>query len=97
MPDFSNDFSDLLPPVSDEEKIAALLNLLADPTGYTGDPDLDLVRYSALHCLVNFSQLPDRTNEVMLGILTIDDESDLTLSRKKVAKDVLVQMGVHRL
>ena len=86
---FSSDFADLLPPDNDEEKIAALLNLLADPTGFTGNPDLDLVRDSALHCLLNFSQLPDRTSEVMRGILAIDDESELTLKRRKVAKDVL--------
>lgn len=76
---------DVLPLESDEKKISALL----DPTGYTGDPDLDLVRDSALHCLLNFPQLPDRTSEVMLGILAIDDDSKLTLNRKKVAKDVL--------
>lgn len=77
-----------MPLESDEEKISALL----DPTGFTGNPDLDLVRDSALHCLLNFSELPDRTSEVMLGILAIADDSDLTLKRKKVAKDVLDQM-----
>ena len=90
-----SDFSDLLPPASDKEKISALLDLLADPTGYTGDPDLDLVRDSALQCLLNFSNLPERTNEVMRGILAIADDSNLTLERKKVAKDVLDHMGVH--
>lgn len=94
---FSNDFSDLRPPESDEEKIAALLDLLADPTGFTGNPNLDLVRDSALHCLLNFSLLPNRTSEVMLGTLAIDDESDLTVKGKKVANDVLVHMEVHRL
>jgi hypothetical protein len=92
---YFNDFGDVLPPVSDEDKISTLLDLLADPTGFTGDPDLDLVRDAALHCLLNFSELPDRTSQVMLGILAIDDESKLTLERKKVAKDVLDQMGVQ--
>jgi hypothetical protein len=90
----SSDFSDLLPPASDEEKISVLLDLLADPTGFTGDPDFDLVRDLSLQCLLQFSQLPDRTNEVMLGILAIDDESDLTLKRKKVAKDVLSRLRI---
>jgi hypothetical protein len=43
MPDELSDFATLPPPVSDEGKIAALLDLLTDPTGFTGDPDLDLV------------------------------------------------------
>lgn len=64
---------------------------------FTGDQDLDLVMDSALAGLLHFQKLPVRTVEVMLGILTIDDDSDPMLTRKMAAAEVLRRMAqAHR-
>ncbi|MCO6458169.1 MAG: hypothetical protein J5I93_22925 [Pirellulaceae bacterium] len=78
---------------TDQQKIDALLELLA--SGFEGDPDLDLVRDSTLHNLLRFPRLPDRTIEIMLAILADEDDSDLALTRKMAACDVLGHMGVR--
>lgn len=85
-------FAHLLPeqPTTDEAKIDALLDALS--SGFEGDPDLDLVRDSALVCLLQFQSLPERTIDVMLAILALDDDSDLVLTRKMAACDVLGRM-----
>jgi hypothetical protein len=89
-----DDFADFKPspPQTDDQKIETLLDLLA--SGFEGDRDLDLVRDAALHHLLQFPQLPDRTINIMLGILADEDDSDLALRRKVVALDVLAHMGV---
>lgn len=89
----NDDFADLQPgqPQSDDQKINVLLDLLA--SGFEGDPDLDLVRDSALACLLQFPRLPDRTIEIMQAILADCDDSDLVLDRKAAAIDVLAHVG----
>ena len=88
------DAQDLLPkcPTTDEEKISALLDVLAHPSSFTGDEDMDLVRDSALCGLLQFPKLPERTIEIMLFILADEDDSDLVLTRKMAACDVLGHM-----
>lgn len=88
-----DDFADLQPgqAQTNEQKIDTLLDLLAG--GFEGDEDLDLVRDAALHHLLRFPQLPDRTTAIMLGILADEDDSDLVLNRKVAAIDVLSHMG----
>lgn len=88
-----DDFADLQPcqPQTDEEKIATLLDLLA--SGFENDADLDVVRDSALHHLLRFPQLPDRTIDIMLAILTDEDDSDLVRNRKVAAIEVLAHIG----
>lgn len=80
-------------PQTDTAKIDALLDLLA--SGFEGDPDLDLVRDSALHHLLRFLRLPARTIEIMLAILADMGDSDLVLTRKMAACDVLGHMGAQ--
>ncbi|MGD9853471.1 MAG: hypothetical protein AB7U20_00830 [Planctomycetaceae bacterium] len=86
-------FADLQPgqAQTDEQKIDTLLDLLA--SGFEGDSDLDLVRDVALYILLHFPRLPDRTIDIMLGILAAEDDSDLTLARKVEACDVLAHLG----
>ena len=91
--DFSHSIEDHNSPTTDAEKIDALLDLLADPSKFTGDPDFDLVMDSALAGLLHFSDLPPRTEGVMLGLLAVDDHSDLTITRKIMATEVLRRMG----
>ncbi len=88
-----DDFADLQPhqAQTDDEKIAVLLDLLA--SGFENDADLDAVRDAALHHLLQFSRLPDRTTAIMLGILSDEDESDLVLNRKVAAIDLLAHTG----
>jgi len=88
-----NDFADLQPcqPHTNDEKIAALLDLLAG--GFEGDADLDVVRDAALHHLLRFQQLPERTIGIMQVILADEDDSDLALNRKVAACDVLAHIG----
>jgi len=88
-----DDFADLQPcqPQFDDEKIKALLDMLS--SGFENDPDLDAVRDSALHHLLQFPLLPDRTVEIMLAILSDETESDLVVNRKVAAIDVLAHMG----
>jgi hypothetical protein len=90
-----DDFPDLqpCPPQTDDQKIETLLDLLEG--GFENDPDLDLVRDSALNHLLRFPQLPHRTIDIMLSILADKDESDLVLTRKMAALDVLSHMGIH--
>lgn len=87
------DFSDLQPGQlqTDEEKIDVLLDLLS--SGFENDPDLDAVRDAALHHLLRFPRLPDRTIQVMKGIVADEHDSDLVLNRKVAAIDVLAHMG----
>lgn len=89
------DAEDLLPkcPATDEEKIIALLDVLADPSSFTGDEDLDLVRDSALCGLLQFPKLPERTVEIVLSILADKGDSELVLTRKIAACDVLGHMS----
>ncbi len=89
----NDDFADLQPGQlqTDDEKIAVLLDLLA--SGFENDADLDAVRDAALHHLLQFSRLPDRTTAIMLGILSDEDESDLVLNRKVAAIDLLAHTG----
>ena len=89
----NDDFADLQPrqPQTDEGKIDTLLDLLA--SGFEGDPDLDAVRNAALHHLLRFPRLPERTIDIMLAILADEDDSDLVLNRKVAAIDVLAHMG----
>ena len=89
----SDDFADLQPcqPQTDDQKIDTLLDLLAG--GFENDADLDVVREAALSHLLRFPQLPDRTTAIMLGILSDEDDSDLVLTRKMAACDVLAHMG----
>ncbi|MEZ5945192.1 MAG: hypothetical protein R3C18_27780 [Planctomycetaceae bacterium] len=89
----NDEFADLQPgqPQTDEEKIDTLLDLLS--SGFENDPDLDAVRDAALHHLLRFPRLADRTTAIMLGILADEDESDLVLNRKVAAIDVLAHMG----
>jgi hypothetical protein len=89
----NDDFADLQPgqPQTDEEKIDTLLDLLA--SGFENDPDLDAVQDAALHHLLQFRLLPDRTTAIMLGILADENESDLVINRKVAAIDVLAHMG----
>ncbi len=88
-----DDFADLQPcqPQTDEEKIDTLLDLLAG--GFANDADLDAVRHAALHHLPRFPRLPDRARQIMLTILTDEDDCDLVLNRKVAAIDVLAHMG----
>lgn len=88
-----DDFADLQPcqPHTNDEKIAVLLDLLAG--GFENDADLDVVWDAALQHLLQFPQLPVRTTAIMLGILDDKDNSDLVMSRKVAAIDVLAQMG----
>lgn len=87
------DFSDLQPGQlqTDDQKINVLLDLLAG--GFENDADLDVVRDAAIQHLLEFPCLPDRTIEIMLAILSDEDDSDLVLNRKMAAIDVLAQMG----
>lgn len=87
-----DDFADLLPcqPQTDEQKVETLLDLLS--SGFEGDPDLDLVRDLALHHLLQFPKLPERAIEIMRSILADMDDSDLVLSRKLAACDVLAHI-----
>lgn len=89
------DAEDLLPkfPTTDEEKISALLDVLAEPSSFTGDEDMDLVRDSALCGLLQFPKLPERTVEIVLSILADEGDSDLVLTRKMAACDVLGHIG----
>lgn len=80
-------------PTTDEDKISALLGVLADPSSFTGDEDMDLVRDSALCGLLQFPKLPERTIEIMLAILADMGDSELVLTRKMAACDVLGHMG----
>lgn len=86
---------DVLPkcPTTDDDRISALLGVLADPSSFTGDEDMDLVRDSALCALLQFPKLPERTVEIVLSILADNHDSDLTLTRKMAACDVLGHMG----
>jgi hypothetical protein len=88
-------FADFLPREvqTDQQKIDALLEVLA--SGFEGDPDLDLVRDSALACLLQFPQLPERAIGIMQAILADEDDSDLVFTRKMAACDVLGHMGVR--
>jgi len=88
-----DDYADLQPCQlqSDEQKIDTLLDLLS--SGFENDPDLDAVRNAALHHLLRFPRLPERTTAIMLGILADEDDSDLVLNRKVVAIDVLAHIG----
>jgi hypothetical protein len=87
------DFSDLQPGQlqTDEEKIDVLLDLLA--SGFEGDADLDAVRDAAIHHLLRFPRLPERTTAIMRSILGDMDDSDLVLNRRVAAIDVLAHMG----
>lgn len=80
-----------LPTQTDDQKIDSLLDLLS--SGFENDPDLDAVRDAALHHLLRFPRLPDRTIEIMLAILADDDETYLVLNRKVAACDVLAHIG----
>jgi hypothetical protein len=88
-----DDFADLQPcqPQSDDEKIKALLDLLA--SGFENDADLDAVRDAALQHLLRFPRLPERTIAIMLGILAEKDDSNLVLNRRVAAIDVLAHIG----
>lgn len=88
-----DDYADLQPCQlqSDEQKIDTLLDLLS--SGFENDPDLDAVRNAALHHLLRFPRLPERTTAIMLGILADEDDSDLVLNQKVVAIDVLAHIG----
>lgn len=88
-----DDLADLQPcqAQDDEEKIAVLLDLLA--SGFQGDADLDAVRDAAIHHLLRFPRLPERTTAIMRFILGDMDDSDLVLTRKMAACDVLAHMG----
>ena len=90
----NDDFADLQPcqPQTDEEKIETLLDLLSSG-GFEGDPDLDAVRDAAIQHLLEFPCLPDRTTAIMLAILADEDDSDLVLTRKVAAIDVLAHIG----
>ena len=85
----SDGMDDFLPreAQTDEQKIDTLLDLLA--SGFEGDPDLDLVRLLALHYLLQFRKLPQRTVEIMQAILADEDESDPALNRKMAAARLL--------
>lgn len=89
-------FADLQPgqAQTDQQKIDTLLDLLA--SGFEGDPDLDLVRDSALACLLRFPKLPERTVEIMLAIIADEGESDVVLNRKMAASAVLSHMEAIR-
>lgn len=76
---------------TDDQQIDILLDLLA--CGFENDADLDVVREAALNHLLRFPRLPDRTTAIMLGILADEDDSDLVLTRKMAACDVLAHMG----
>lgn len=78
---------------TDQQKIDALLGVLA--SGFEGDEDLDLVRDSALACLLQFPQLPERAIGIMQGILADEDDSELALNRKVAAFAVLSHMGAQ--
>lgn len=90
---FDDDFADLLPgqAQTNEQQVNTLLDLLS--SGYENDADLDVVRDAALHHLLRFPQLPERTTAIMLGIVADKDESDLVLNRKMAAIDVLAHLG----
>lgn len=89
----NDDFSDLQPcqPQTEEERIAVLLELLS--SGFENDADLDAVRDAALHHLLQFPRLPERTIGIMLSILAVENDSDLVLNRKVAACDVLAHIG----
>lgn len=89
----SDDYADLQPcqAQDDEEKIAVLLDLLS--SGFESDADLDAVRDAALHHLLQFPRLPERTTAIMLGILSDEDDSELVLNRKMAAIDVFAHIG----
>lgn len=76
---------------TDDLKINTLLDLLS--SGFDNDSDLDAVRDAALHHLLRFPRLPDHTVEIMLSIIADEDDSDLVLTRKMAACDVLGHMG----
>lgn len=88
-----DDYADLQPGQlqTDEEKIDTLLALLA--SGFENDADLDAVRDAALHHLLRFPRLPERTRGIMQSILDDGDDSELVLTRKVAAIDVLAHMG----
>ena len=90
------DFSDLQPGQlqTDEEKLNTLLDLLS--SGFENDADLDVVRDAALHHLLRFTQLPERTIQVMLAILADEDDSELVLKRKEAALAVLSHMASNQ-
>lgn len=86
-------FADLQPgqAQTNEEKIDTLLDLLA--SGFENDADLNAVRDAALHHLLRFPRLPDRTIQVMKTILADEDDSDHVRNRKVAAIDVLAHTG----
>lgn len=92
----SDDFADLQPgqAQTDDQKINVLLDLLA--SGFEGDPDLDLVRDSALAFLLQFPKLPERTIVIMRSILADMDDSELVLYRKEAALAVLSHMASNQ-
>jgi hypothetical protein len=89
----NDDYADLQPgqAKTDDQKINVLLDLLA--SGFEGDPDLDLVRDSALAFLLQFPRLPKRTRGVMQAILANEGDCELALNRKEAANAVLAHMG----
>ena len=91
-----DEFADLQPRQfqTDDQKIAVLLDLLS--SGFEGDPDLDLVRDSALACLLQFPKLPERTRGIMRAILADEDDSELVLERKEAALAVLSHMASNQ-
>ena len=92
---------DLLPPTNDEERIKALLDVLADPSTIEDEVlNEDEYEYEdshvedwAFHLLLEeYDSLPDRTIDVMLGILQ-RDFFDFARELKSLACDVLAKMG----
>lgn len=91
----NDDFADLQPgqAQTDDQQIDILLDLLA--CGFENDADLDVVREAALNHLLRFPRLPHRTIQIMLSILADENDSDLVISRKVAAIDLLAHMGVQ--
>lgn len=78
---------------SDQVEIEALLDAIADPSLIVGHEDIDLVLDAALVALLDYDELPDRTIDVMLGILAAEEDDDVALVRKMAACNVLASMG----
>lgn len=78
---------------SDEEDVAALLAVIADPSLVEGHEDVDLVLDASLVALLDYDELPDRTIDVLLTILAAEEDDDVTLVKKMAACDVLASMN----